>query len=102
GLHVLQSLGHHGAGPVVVRAGLRHQPARRRPARPAADGTGGVSALLDVESLDIGFGPLSAVRGASLAVGKGETHCLVGESGCGKSVTALAVMGLLPSNARRS
>ena len=35
------------------------------------------------------------MRGASLAVERGETHCLVGESGCGKSVTALAVMNLL-------
>ena len=32
---------------------------------------------------------------------RGETHCLVGESGCGKSVTALAVMGLLPRGASR-
>ena len=31
-----------------------------------------------------------AVRGVSFGVDKGETHCLVGESGCGKSVTALA------------
>ena len=36
-----------------------------------------------------------AVRGASFTVARGETHCIVGESGCGKSVTALAVMGLL-------
>jgi peptide/nickel transport system ATP-binding protein len=60
-----------------------------------------VSALLEVCGLDISFGPLSAVRGASVEVNRGETHCLVGESGCGKSVTALAVMGLLPSNAVR-
>ena len=60
-----------------------------------------MSALLEVEDLDIAFGPLAAVRGAALSVNRGETHCLVGESGCGKSVMALAVMGLLPSNARR-
>jgi peptide/nickel transport system ATP-binding protein len=41
------------------------------------------------------------VRGVSLAVDRGETLCIVGESGCGKSLTALAVMGLLPSRARR-
>ena len=35
------------------------------------------------------------MRGVSLNVQRGETHCLVGESGCGKSVSALAVMGLL-------
>ena len=60
-----------------------------------------MSGLLEVEDLDISFGQLGAVRGASLSVDKGETHFLVGESGCGKSVTALAVMGLLPSNALR-
>jgi len=42
------------------------------------------------------------VRGASFTVERGETHCLVGESGCGKSVTALAVMNLLARGARRS
>jgi peptide/nickel transport system ATP-binding protein len=60
-----------------------------------------LSALLEVEGLEISFGALSAVRGASLEVRRGETHCLVGESGCGKSVTALAVMGLLPNNGLR-
>ena len=53
-----------------------------------------MSALLDIEDLEVTFGGrTAAVRGASLQVEKGETHCLVGESGCGKSVTALAVMG---------
>jgi ABC-type dipeptide/oligopeptide/nickel transport system ATPase component len=42
------------------------------------------------------------VRGVSLTVNRGETHCLVGESGCGKSVTALAVMGLLARGAHRT
>ena len=35
-------------------------------------------------------------------VERGETHCLVGESGCGKSVTALAVMGLLARGGQRT
>ena len=43
-----------------------------------------------------------ALRGVELTVGKGETLGLVGESGCGKSMTALAVMNLLPAGARRS
>ena len=60
-----------------------------------------MTALLEVEGLEIGFGALSAVRGVTFDVRQGETHCLVGESGCGKSVTALAVMGLLPGNAVR-
>ena len=58
--------------------------------------------LLDVRRLRVEFGGrTAAVRGASLSVSKGETHCLVGESGCGKSVTALAVMNLLTRGARR-
>ena len=63
-----------------------------------------MSAVLRVEDLRVGFGgSLAAVRGIDAArVERGETHCLVGESGCGKSVTALAVMRLLPRSARRS
>ena len=60
-----------------------------------------MSRLLEVEALEVSFGAASAVRGASLALDRGETLCLVGESGCGKSVTALAVMGLLARNASR-
>jgi len=45
---------------------------------------------------------LHPVRGVSFEVDHGETLCIVGESGCGKSLTALSVMGLLPRNARRS
>src|SRR2546430_2117439 len=62
-----------------------------------------MSALLEVEELQVSFGGrTAAVRGASFRVEKGETHCLVGESGCGKSVSALAVMGLLARGAQRS
>ena len=58
--------------------------------------------LLDIRGLRVEFGGrTAAVRGASLRVSKGETHCLVGESGCGKSVTALAVMNLLARGAKR-
>ena len=61
-----------------------------------------MSALLEVDRLEVSFGGrTAAVRGASLTVERGETHCLVGESGCGKSVTALAVMDLLARGARR-
>ncbi len=58
--------------------------------------------VLEIEELRVGFGRQEAVRGISLAVARGETHCLVGESGCGKSVSALAVMGLLPRGSRRT
>jgi peptide/nickel transport system ATP-binding protein len=57
--------------------------------------------VLEVEELAVAFGrrgerTVQAVDGVSFAVGPGETIGLVGESGCGKSVTSLAVMGLLP------
>jgi peptide/nickel transport system ATP-binding protein len=59
-------------------------------------------AVLSVANLRVSFGQTEAVRGISLAVGRGETHCVVGESGCGKSVSALSVMNLLPRGATRS
>ena len=56
--------------------------------------------LLRVENLrtwiDTGDTVVRAVDGVSLAVERGETFALLGESGCGKSVTALSVMRLLP------
>ena len=58
--------------------------------------------MLAVEGLRVRFGAVEAVRGVDLRVRRGETHCVVGESGCGKSVTALAVMGLLAKGAERT
>jgi len=58
--------------------------------------------VLDVSDLRVAFPGVDAVRGISLRVERGQTHCVVGESGCGKSVTSLAIMGLLKSNASRS
>jgi oligopeptide/dipeptide ABC transporter ATP-binding protein len=56
--------------------------------------------LLRIEDLSVifrtGGGIVRAVDGASFEVARGETLAVVGESGCGKSVTALAVLGLLP------
>ncbi len=61
--------------------------------------------LLEVEDLTCEFlteaGPARAVDGVSFTVARGETVGLVGESGCGKSATALALMGLLPHPAGR-
>ena len=59
--------------------------------------------VLEIENLQVGFQDgTAAVRGVSLKVARGETHCLVGESGCGKSVTALSTMNLLARGAKRS
>ena len=59
--------------------------------------------ILKVSNLRVSFntyaGEVKALDGVELAVRKGEVLGLVGESGCGKSVTALAVAGLLPPNA---
>jgi peptide/nickel transport system ATP-binding protein len=56
--------------------------------------------LLSLEELRVEFatdrGIARAVDGVSFTAMAGETVCLVGESGCGKSVTALSIMGLLP------
>jgi peptide/nickel transport system ATP-binding protein len=57
-------------------------------------------ALLELDGLNIHFPTQHAVRDLSLTVGQGETLALVGESGCGKSATALAITRLLAPNAR--
>src|SRR5690348_16943996 len=58
--------------------------------------------LLNVEHLGISFGPSLAVRDLSFSIDSGEALGLVGESGSGKSVTSLAIMRLLVSQARVS
>jgi oligopeptide/dipeptide ABC transporter ATP-binding protein len=70
------------------------EPAFRRRAEP----------LLAVDDLRVEFwtqrGTIYAVNGVSFQVAAGETLGIVGESGCGKSVTALALLGLLPRAGR--
>ncbi|AOW14701.1 peptide ABC transporter substrate-binding protein [Hydrogenophaga crassostreae] len=65
-----------------------------------------MSPLLEVKNLRVDLpterGLLHAVRGIDFHVNKGEMLCLVGESGCGKSMTSLALMGLLPAKAQRT
>jgi peptide/nickel transport system ATP-binding protein len=51
-------------------------------------------------ALDADAGLVKAIDGLSLSIQRGETFALVGESGCGKSMTALALMRLLPENGR--
>ncbi|MFF9805831.1 dipeptide/oligopeptide/nickel ABC transporter permease/ATP-binding protein [Streptomyces coeruleorubidus] len=74
-----------------LRARARHLPRDGQP-------------VLAVENLAIGFderhGGVDIVDGISFEVHPGEVLGLVGESGCGKSLTALAVMGLQPKGAR--
>ncbi|MDR5652567.1 ABC transporter ATP-binding protein [Ruixingdingia sedimenti] len=61
-----------------------------------------MTALLGVQNLSIAAGPKAPlVEDVSFAIGKGEALAVVGESGCGKSLTSLAIMGLLPSNLKR-
>ncbi len=57
--------------------------------------------MLSVQDLTVSIGPAEApidiVSQVSFSIGRGEVLGLVGESGCGKSMTSLAIMGLLPS-----
>ena len=59
-------------------------------------------ALLDVTDLTVAFAHAAVVRGISFHIDPGETLALVGESGCGKSMTAFALLQLLPRQARIS
>lgn len=60
--------------------------------------------ILEIRNLRVSFytyaGVVKAIDGVDLTLFSGETVGLVGESGCGKSVTAMAIVGLLPENAK--
>ncbi|MFJ8935982.1 dipeptide/oligopeptide/nickel ABC transporter permease/ATP-binding protein [Streptomyces sp. NPDC102365] len=91
-----------GSGKVLELPGLTEAAQRLRGrARPLPQGQ---RPVLSVENLAIGFdarhGGVDIVDGISFAVQPGEVLGLVGESGCGKSLTALTVMGLEPKGAR--
>jgi peptide/nickel transport system permease protein len=86
-----------------LKAGALNRPLpvthRRREEKPPAEVQ--TTALLDVRDLEVGFESGKsinlAVRGVSFTVNKGECLGLIGESGSGKSVTALALLGLVNS-----
>ncbi|MFD8303371.1 dipeptide/oligopeptide/nickel ABC transporter permease/ATP-binding protein [Streptomyces sp. NPDC059690] len=84
-------------------------PARRKPHIPYSPAPlrgAAPPSILSVENLAIGFdgrhNGVDIVDGISFEVGPGEVLGLVGESGCGKSLTALTAMGLQPRGARVS
>ena len=87
---------------LLHRAGL--QPVRRRPARHPRSATGGAlrwprqssSSTISPCAFTCRRGDLTAVDGVSFSIERGQTFGLVGESGSGKSVTAKAIMRLIP------
>jgi peptide/nickel transport system ATP-binding protein len=82
----------------------RPSPIGAVPAAPI--GAAPAGSLLEVRDLRVRLatarGPADALRGLGFSMARGETLGLIGESGCGKSMTALALMGLLPPGARLS
>ena len=64
--------------------------------------TQAIDTVLSVSNLTVCFAgaPANVVDGVSFSVQRGKTLAIVGESGCGKSVTSMALMGLLPDTAR--
>jgi len=94
--------------PQEVREGLAARLSRLRASELSRDDRlaypDDAAPLLEVKNLSIAFpaahGEVNIVDDVSFSVRPGETMGLVGESGCGKSITSLAVMGLLPPTAR--
>src|SRR5205085_7548377 len=91
--------------PVRRRRARRVRPACPALPRPAPGGARAqrvLIAMLQADdlhvALDADAGVVKAIDGLRLSISRGETFALVGESGCGKSMTALALMRLLPDN----
>ena len=91
------------AVPLASRLATLRAAESARTDRPVYDGD--AEPLLEVRNLSIRFprhGDVAVVDDVSFSVRPGETMALVGESGCGKSITSLAVMGLLDPSAQIS
>ncbi len=91
------------AVPLATRLATLRAAESARTDRPVYDGD--AEPLLEVRNLSIRFprhGDVAVVDDVSFSVRPGETMALVGESGCGKSITSLAVMGLLDPSAQIS
>ena len=86
-------------GLAIVLTVLGAQPPGRRPARPARPPA---PVMLSVEDLRLSIDGTEVLRGVSLGVEEGDVTALTGESGSGKSMTALSIMRLLPEAARAS
>ena len=56
--------------------------------------------ILEIKNLNLFFGEYQALYDINLKLQKGKMHSLVGESGCGKSITAMSIMRLLPKSAK--
>lgn len=56
--------------------------------------------LLEIKNLNLFFGENQALYDVSLSLEKGKVHALAGESGCGKTMTAMSVMRLIPKSAQ--
>src|SRR3546814_14878589 len=69
-------------------------------------GSGDQDTVLSVDDLSVQIagdaGMPQAVKSLQLTIDRGQTFCLVGESGCGQSITALALLRLLPDSGRVS
>src|SRR5437588_5681307 len=93
-------------GDSARRADPVHQPARRLAARRAQSEAEMTNPVLSVRNLQVEFalrrGRLRAIDGVSFEIAKGEVLGVVGESGAGKSVTGLAVIGLIDPPGRIS
>jgi len=93
--------GRHLAPPVrvrPVRAPSKPMPGRPKGRAPGTAPAGG--SMLSVRGLTIAFGDLVVVRDVGFDLSPGEALGIVGESGCGKSVTVRSLLGLLPGGGR--